>query len=840
MFLIFFSSTTQISFSESKIPEYIKSNAGWWAEGAIGDSDFVQGIQYLIKEGIMKIPPTTQGSSSGENKIPEYIKSNAGWWAEGAIDDDTFVQGIQYLIKEGIMAIDVTQQTEEDNSSENTNQESSVQTKATTVLVYIVGHNLERNYDNDVPDLMATHDIMEMVAGEPSEKINVIVATGGSEQATPEENSKRRIDFTKVQYFQITGSRVSLVEELGESSMSEQDRLSHFIEWGTQKFPAEKFVLILWGHGYATGGYGNDNTEKGQNKKLTLEELDGAFSQAKSKTKVDFELIGFDSCLMAAIEVADTIKDYAKYMVASEELEPGLGWDYKSIIEELNKDPTQEGDKLGKTIVKSFIKDVERFSKDDNSNAHLYSTLSVINLQEIDALDDAVSKLTNKVLALTGKTPELQQALNKAERFGQRSGIEAGQIDLRDFSNIIGEQIPELKVESDAIKSRMDAVVVYNEAGKSRPHSNGLSFNFPRTENVVSTDYSFGPTRGLVEYYSTYLKDDKTSPELSNLKMEQNRITGSYSGDDVYEINFYFTDEIDDDGILEVFSTDEYDAEEFPPGKIDFSWDGYEPSLCNSEFCYPINPEWEWGDADLAYLPVIVYDDLEKDGLRGDLIYDLTSEDEPIFIGFWPVGHDESVFQKNLLPLRNGDYVQIIATLEDWENGIDYYEPVERLKVDSEFGFSWKVFDWGPLDIWIEICDFSDNCDWWGEPFTIDSLDVADVKDWQIIPYEQNDPLNQDYEWGESYDLEFSYEYNYGESDVGEYDYGDYYGEYSDEDYEFDYGEFYDEYGDEEYEFDYNDDAECWIDDEGYGVCEMVECGLDFEGYEICDGEFFG
>ena len=41
--------------SSPEIPSWIKNNAGWWAEGAIGDSDFVQGIQFLIKEGIMKI-----------------------------------------------------------------------------------------------------------------------------------------------------------------------------------------------------------------------------------------------------------------------------------------------------------------------------------------------------------------------------------------------------------------------------------------------------------------------------------------------------------------------------------------------------------------------------------------------------------------------------------------------------------------------------------------------------------------------------------------------------------------------------------------------------------------
>ena len=90
---------------EIEIPGWIKNNAEWWAAGQIDDNSFVQGIQYLIKEGIMTIPPTTQGAGAGSNEIPGWIKNNAEWWAAGQIDDNSFVQGIQYLIKEGIMKI---------------------------------------------------------------------------------------------------------------------------------------------------------------------------------------------------------------------------------------------------------------------------------------------------------------------------------------------------------------------------------------------------------------------------------------------------------------------------------------------------------------------------------------------------------------------------------------------------------------------------------------------------------------------------------------------------------------------------------------------------------------
>ena len=53
----------------------------------------------------MKIPPTSQGTGTGTNEIPSWIKNNAGWWADGSIDDNSFVQGIQYLIQNGILRI---------------------------------------------------------------------------------------------------------------------------------------------------------------------------------------------------------------------------------------------------------------------------------------------------------------------------------------------------------------------------------------------------------------------------------------------------------------------------------------------------------------------------------------------------------------------------------------------------------------------------------------------------------------------------------------------------------------------------------------------------------------
>lgn len=88
------------------LPSWIKRNAGWWSQGTIGDADFTLGIEYMVKEEIIKIPNLSkQASGVGETKIPNWIKNNAGWWSKGQISDDDFVKAIKYLIEKGIIKI---------------------------------------------------------------------------------------------------------------------------------------------------------------------------------------------------------------------------------------------------------------------------------------------------------------------------------------------------------------------------------------------------------------------------------------------------------------------------------------------------------------------------------------------------------------------------------------------------------------------------------------------------------------------------------------------------------------------------------------------------------------
>ena len=91
--------------SELVIPEWVRNTARWWAQGAILDSDFVTGIQYMINQKIINIPRDESIKSGFDVTIPPWIKINAGWWSDKKISDKDFAGGIQYLISRGIIKI---------------------------------------------------------------------------------------------------------------------------------------------------------------------------------------------------------------------------------------------------------------------------------------------------------------------------------------------------------------------------------------------------------------------------------------------------------------------------------------------------------------------------------------------------------------------------------------------------------------------------------------------------------------------------------------------------------------------------------------------------------------
>ncbi|MDH5463672.1 MAG: peptidase [Nitrosopumilus sp.] len=105
--ILLFASTAS---AYGEIPDWVKTNAGWWADGTITESEFLSGIEFLIKNDILVVPSTAVSSESSEG-VPDWVKTNAGWWADGTITDSEFVNGIQHLIKTGLISVSANPQT---------------------------------------------------------------------------------------------------------------------------------------------------------------------------------------------------------------------------------------------------------------------------------------------------------------------------------------------------------------------------------------------------------------------------------------------------------------------------------------------------------------------------------------------------------------------------------------------------------------------------------------------------------------------------------------------------------------------------------------------------------
>jgi len=105
--------SAEVIRGESTVPDWVKNTASWWALEQIPDSAFLQGMQYLIKEGIMIVKIPTEIDSQAAEEVPGWVKNTVGWWAEDKIHDTTFVSGIQYLISKGIIVVEQEVEVEE-------------------------------------------------------------------------------------------------------------------------------------------------------------------------------------------------------------------------------------------------------------------------------------------------------------------------------------------------------------------------------------------------------------------------------------------------------------------------------------------------------------------------------------------------------------------------------------------------------------------------------------------------------------------------------------------------------------------------------------------------------
>ena len=334
------------------------------------------------------------------------------------------------------------------------------------VYWYICGTDLESQYG------AATEDIQEMLEAKLPPNVQVVIQTGGCSQWQNNAMSNQAIGR-----YIYNSDGLHELEIAPDSDMGDKNTLKNFLQFGKDNFSADHRVFVFWNHG--GGSAAGVCIDERTGNSLSLNDIQESFAgvYGASPDNPPFELIGFDACLMGTYDTANMLHGISRYMTASEEIEPGNGWNYTGWLGALAQNPAMGGDVLGQVICDSYMAGCREYGTEEAA------TMSVIDLNQIPALKSAYESFGIEAL---------QQAKNNPQGFFSAFGREAQQAEnyggnTRDqgYSNMV--DIGDLAAKSKRLLPRtaqqlvscINNAVVYKVQGKYRQNGNGLSSYYP-------------------------------------------------------------------------------------------------------------------------------------------------------------------------------------------------------------------------------------------------------------------------------------------------------------------------------------------------------------------------
>ena len=351
-----------------------------------------------------------------------------------------------------------------------------------TVMVYLAAdNNLESAGINDINE-------MEMVGS--TTDVNIVVQVDripGYDISNSNWTNTRRYYIT--QDFDPVQINSQLKSDLGELNMGDPQTLIEFTNWATINYPAKKYLLAIWNHG---GGFRSVNLAKdiawdytSGGDKITMPELEDALSMISAQMGKKVDIVGMDACFMAMTEVAYQIKDYADIMVTSEEVEPGDGWPYDTILSQLVSNPLISSEELAIDIVDKYIYSYPF----DNV------TQSAIDLSYMDTLAGQLSNLALAIMSdsLTPKSKYISAAYNSQYYSQSPYSSEKEFIDLYDFCNKLLVYSNSSNVKNITLNIQQilnSAIINSNYNGVSVSGSKGLSIYFPYYSGYINIKYN--------------------------------------------------------------------------------------------------------------------------------------------------------------------------------------------------------------------------------------------------------------------------------------------------------------------------------------------------------------
>ena len=327
---------------------------------------------------------------------------------------------------------------------------------------YICGTDLESSSG------AATADLQELLNVKLPDNVKVLIQTGGANQW-----HNNAVSSGAVERYLYDASGLQRIATLPDADMGESSTLEDFVRFGKDNYTADHKIFVFWDHGGGSA-VGICLDERTGNM-LSLNDVRNAFT-AVYDTSTDnppFELIGFDACLMATYDTVNALDGLTRYVTASEEVEPGIGWNYTGWVGALVENPAMGGAKLGQKICDSYIEACEQYNLQDTA------TLSVIDMTKLPVLRNAYESFGLEALRTARQNPrqffsQYGRGAAQAENYGgntRRTGY-TNMVDIVDLAKGTKNILPQT---SDKLIGAVDDAVIYKVNGAYRNRGGGLS-----------------------------------------------------------------------------------------------------------------------------------------------------------------------------------------------------------------------------------------------------------------------------------------------------------------------------------------------------------------------------
>lgn len=617
-----------------------------------------------------------------------------------------------------------------DNTTDN--GDIALEDGSWAVYWYLCGSDLESNGG------FATNDLSELMEVELPENVNVVIETGGS---AVWQNDL--MDADKLQRWLYNSEGLQLVDEQPSASMGEAKTLADFLSFAKENYPAEKTAVVFWNHGggSVTGAafdeiYGYDS--------LTLDEMYQAFSSVwnPSMEKQPLELIGFDTCLMATVDVAYTFADLAHYLVASEETEPANGWYYSQWVGTLAQNPSMNGEELGKVICDAYYAGCEEVGTQDNT------TLSLTDLTKVQTLLDAYDTFGAEALAAACTDPgffsQFGRVAAQSENYGGNTK-EQGYTNMVDLGHMARQSVGMLGSAQEVLDA-LDDCVLYQVGGQYRTKATGLSCYYSYNGDVEDFNsyaglgagvafkyfYSYELTGELDDSGMAYIADMdfEELPEVKNLlstdwdgaplDLDEDGVSfltlGPEANDILAGIGFslYYVDEESD--MMLLLGTDNDMNADWDNGVFSDNFRGVWGSIDGNIVYMELSYESE--DYNLYAIPVL----LNGEEYNLQVVYDF-STDEWNVLGARQGIDNSGMADKELRLLQEGDEITTIWYMST-ASGDDEFEPytAATVTVTADTAFGEIELPDGSYSMVYEMRDAMDNYAY-SEPVTFDCAD---------------------------------------------------------------------------------------------------------------------